>query len=276
VTDQGADGGVASPAAGDARTSAGEAAASRLEATAGVGYLDRVVDHLRQFEDRAGGALDRAAELVLDAVRADRLIHVAGSGHSVAFVLEAFYRAGGLACVNPIWHPALLPLSGGRVSTLEERLSGLGTALIEAARPQAGDLLFVFSQSGINPVPIDLAVAGREAGATVVAITSLVHSRAVASRHSRGRRLADIADLVIDTDVPAGDAIHVAAAGAPAVAPLSSIVGVYAWNAILVRVADRAAVEGVELPVWRSANVPGGDLAATKLIERFAGRIAAL
>jgi uncharacterized phosphosugar-binding protein len=234
------------------------------------------VDHLRQFEDRAGGALDQAADLVLAAVRADRLIHVAGSGHSMAFVLEAFYRAGGLACVNPIWHPGLLPLAGGRVSTLQERVSGLGTALLAAARPQAGDLLFVFSQSGINPVPVELAVAGREAGTTVVAVTSLVHSRAVASRHAAGRRLADVADLVIDTGVPAGDAIHVAEVGAPAVAPLSSLVGIYAWNAIMVRLADRAAAAGVELPVWQSANVPGGDRAAAHLIERFAGRIAAL
>lgn len=269
MTDGGVDRNVARPAAGDDP-------ASRRAAAAGSGFLDRVVDHLRRFEERAGVALDQAADLVLGAVRADRLVHVAGSGHSMAFVLEAFYRAGGLACVNPIWHPALLPLAGGRVSTLEERVSGLGTALVEAARPQAGDLLFVFSQSGINPVPVELAAAGREAGATVVAVTSLVHSRAVASRHSGGRRLADIADLVIDTGVPAGDAIHVAAAGAPAVAPLSSVLGVYAWNAILVRVADRAAADGVELPVWRSANVPGGDRAAAKLIERFAGRIAAL
>jgi uncharacterized phosphosugar-binding protein len=178
--------------------------------------------------------------------------------------------------VNPIWHPGLLPLAGGRVSTLQERVSGLGTALLAAARPQAGDLLFVFSQSGINPVPVELAVAGREAGTTVVAVTSLVHSRAVASRHAAGRRLADVADLVIDTGVPAGDAIHVADVGAPAVAPLSSLVGIYAWNAIIVRLADRAAAAGVELPVWQSANVPGGDRTAAQLVERFAGRIAAL
>jgi uncharacterized phosphosugar-binding protein len=269
VTDGGVDRNIARPAAGDDQTRG-------RGAVAGPGFLERVVGHLSQFEERAGGALDEAAGLVLDVVRADRLVHVAGSGHSMAFVLEAFYRAGGLACVNPIWHPALLPLAGGRISTLEERATGLGTALIGAARPQAGDVLFVFSQSGINPVPVELAVAGREAGATVVAVTSLVHSRAVASRHSGGRRLADIAQLVIDTGVPAGDAIHVATAGAPAVAPLSSILGVYAWNAILVRVADRAAATGVELPVWQSANVPGGDRAAANLIERFAGRIAAL
>lgn len=240
------------------------------------GYLDRVVAAFRHVEDENGRILDRVAEIALEVVRNDRLIHVGGSGHSTIFVVEAFFRAGGLACVNPIWHPALLPLSGGQLSTQLERVEGVGASLARSARIEPGDLLVVFSQSGINPVPIDLATAGRAAGAVVVAVTSLAHSRAVASRHRQGRRLADVADLVVDTGVPIGDASYTTDEGALPVAPLSSMVGLYIWNAVLVRLADRAAELGVELPIWRSANVPGGEEAATALLRRYLGRIPAL
>lgn len=239
-------------------------------------YLALVTAHLERFEARNRATIDRVADIALEVIRNDGLVHVAGSGHSTIFVMEAFYRAGGLACVNPIWHPALLPLSGGGLSTRLERVEGVGEELIRSAGVRAGDLLVVYSQSGINPVPIDIAQSGRAAGASVVAITSLAHSRAVATRQRQGLRLADVADVVIDTAVPVGDAIYRAAGSALAVAPLSSIVGIYAWNAILVRLADRAAAAGVELPVWRSANIPGGDDTGEVLRRRYAGRIRSL
>ena len=238
--------------------------------------LGRVIELLERLEDANHGALDAAADLVLATLKDGGVVHVGGSGHSTLFALEAFYRAGGLACINPIWHPALLPLSGGQISTLAERTNGLGAALVRRAGIRDGEVMVVFSQSGVNPVPVELAEAARAAGASVVAVVSRVHSDSVASRHRQGRRLGDLANVVIDTGVPLGDADYVAAPGAPPVVPLSTLAGVYAWNAVLARVADRAAASGVSLPVWRSANAPGGDATAARLIERYAERIHAL
>ena len=83
-------------------------------------------------------------------------------------------------------------------------------------------------------------------------------------------------DVVIDTGGPVGDASYAAATGARAVAPLSTILGAFAWDSILVRLADRAAEAGLELPIWVSANVPDGDAIATDLTAQFLERIPVL
>jgi uncharacterized phosphosugar-binding protein len=239
-------------------------------------FLADVLMRLEALEARNADALDRTTALIWQALQGEGLVHVTGAGHSTLFALEAFYRAGGLAAVNPIWHPALLPLMGARTSTFAERLSGLGAELVRAARVCQDDVVIIFSSSGVNPVPVELAEAARSAGASVVAVVSLDHSRAVPSRHPAGLRLGDVADVVIDTGAPVGDAGYVASPGARPVAPLSTILGAYVWDALLVRLADCAAVADVELPVWASSNVPGGDESTDEMMSRFVERIQAL
>lgn len=237
---------------------------------------DHVTDLLFRLEREQAGALDQASQLLWEAVTAGRLVHVGGAGHSIGLVLETFYRAGGLACVNPVWHPALLPLFGGPTSTQLERIPGLGVALVSQAGVRSGDVLVIFSNSGINAVPVDMAIAGRDAGARVVAVVSLDHARSVPSRHPTGQKLPDVADLTIDTGAPLGDASYRTGPDAPPTAPLSTILGAYVWNALLVRLAERAAEAGVALPVWRSANLPGYPDDSTELVGRYRGRVVGL
>ena len=153
-------------------------------------FLAEVLHRIEELERTNQSALAEAAELVWAALRSECLVHVAGSGHSTLFALEAFYRAGGLAPVNPIWHPMLLPLHGAKLSTINERLTGLGPELVRLARVRNGDVVVVFSQSGVNPVPVEIAEAARGAGAGVVGILSLQHNLSVPSRHDQELRLA--------------------------------------------------------------------------------------
>ena len=257
----------------------------------------------------------RAAEAMLATLRTDGLVHVGGAGHGLMLGLEAFYRAGGLACVDPVWRPALLPLAGARASTQAERSSGLGSTLADEAGIAEGDCVVIASQSGLNPVSIDLAAAAGARGATVIAVTSVAHGRSLPSRDLAGRRLLDIAAIVIDTCVPPGDAawdpadprttgapeiagtpqagggpdtarggaIGMDAAGDIAgatprrrIAPLSTIASCHAWNLVLVTLAGLARTRDVELPIWVSSNVPGGDEANAVLLARYGDRVAAL
>jgi uncharacterized phosphosugar-binding protein len=230
-------------------------------------------------------AITRAAEAILATLRGDGLVHVGGAGHGLMLAFEAFYRAGGLACVAPVWRPELLPLAGARTSTQAERTSGLGTTLAAGAGIASGDSLVVASQSGLNPVAIDLAAAARTRGATVIAVTSVAHGRSAPSRDPAGRRLPDVADIVIDTGVPPGDAawrVEAAAAADRAggtdrrVGALSTIASCHAWNLVLVTLAELAPARGLDLPVWVSSNVPGGDEANEHLLARYGDRVAAL
>ena len=209
------------------------------------------------------------AGTLLDVVRGDGLVYAAGTGHSMALVLETFYRAGGLACVYPIYHAGLLPLEGGSSSTLVERQPGLAATLLARVSPGAGDVAFVFSNSGVNPVPVELAMGFRDFGTPVVAVVSVPHMSATPARADA--KLGEVATHTIDTMVPPGDAaFH---AGEVTIAALSSITSTYVWDLLLARVAEAAAQEGVDLPVWTSANVPGGDERNAALMERYRPRI---
>jgi uncharacterized phosphosugar-binding protein len=225
--------------------------------------------HLEKIEERNATTLDEVADRMHRVIADDGLILTTGTGHSLALVLETFYRAGGLACVRPITHSALLPLESGSASTLLERVPGFGRLLVETAQPSARDVAFVFSSSGTNPVPVEMALALRDAGTTVVAVSSLEHmSRAPARAEAK---LGDVADHVLDTAAPYGDAFIETPGGSTAA--LSSLAGVYLWNLLLARLAALAAAAGSTLPIWASANVAGGDERNRELFARYRRRI---
>jgi uncharacterized phosphosugar-binding protein len=224
-------------------------------------------EHLDRVEHHNQDALDRAAELVLDAVLGGGLVYIGGSGHSLAMVLEGFFRAGGLACVYPLYTPEISPLHGAWPATEAERTSGVAAPVLEAAAPRPGDIVVIFSNSGANPYPVELATTAKAYGLPVVAFTSGPSMEAAPAR--AGTKLGEVADLIIDTLVPPGDVSYPEAA--PRTGPLSSLACAYLWNLLLARMADRA-----ELPLWVSANVPGGDERNAGLLERYSLRVPAL
>lgn len=233
---------------------------------------DHMLAHLASLDHRNAATLDAVADLLTRVVERDGLVYPAGSGHSTAMVLETFFRAGGLANVYPVTHPALSPLAGGAASTLAERTTGLADVVLAPLPAGPDDAAVIFSNSGINAVPVELARGFRSRGTAVVAVLSRA---ALAGAPARaGVRLADIADHVLDTDVPAGDAVY--PSGPAATAALSSLAAVYCWNLVLARLADRAAVAGLELPLWASANTVAGDERNAALAERFRARIPTL
>jgi uncharacterized phosphosugar-binding protein len=244
---------------------------TNTDATGG-GYDDAVRAHLSRVAEHNAEPLGVAAERLLDTVRADGTVLTAGAGHSLAAVAETFYRAGGLACVRPLYHPDLLPMHGAVSSTKAERRTGLAAEVLGPDPLGEKDVLVVFSTSGVNPYPVELAAQVRDAGRTVIAVTSGPAS-AVAPRRA-GTTLAENATVVLDTLVPPGDASY--PADAPVVAPISTIANAFLWNLLLVRLIDAGKEAGVDLPLWRSSNVSGGDEANAGLLARYTPRIPAL
>jgi uncharacterized phosphosugar-binding protein len=229
---------------------------------------DLVTEAVRAAETNNAEEVSRAADLVVKSLRADGLIFTAGAGHSLAAVAETFYRAGGLACVYPLYHPQLLPLHGAQSSTTAERRSGLAAEVLAARAPGPDDVLVVFSTSGVNPYPVELARAARAAGAPVVAVSSR-QSVAAAPRRA-GSTLLDEADVVLDTGVRPGDSSF--PPEEPRTAALSTILNAFLWNSVLAKVVTLAE----DAPLWRSSNVAGGDEANASLFAHYQPRIPAL
>lgn len=213
--------------------------------------------------------LVRAAELLIDAIQAGGIVHAAGAGHSLAMVAEMFYRAGGLAPVRPLWDVELLPLAGARRSSVAEREQGRGRAAVARANPAPPDVMVVFSTSGRNPYPVEIAQESLARDVPVIAVTSLSAS-AVATDRS-GTRLADHATVVLDTGVPPGDVVY--PPGSPRTAAVSTILGAYLWSQVLTELDRLATDRELTLPFWTSSNVPGGDERNAELFARYGERI---
>jgi len=239
-------------------------------------YHDTILRLLDQIAGTQAGPLERAAQAIFASLKADGVWHVFGSGHSHALAEEAFHRAGGLVPVNAIQEVFLTPLTPPVLSGQLERVPGVAKIILDGHDLRAGEVLTVISNSGINAVPVEMALEGKARGLTVVALTGLAHSRRMASRHPSGQRLFEVVDIVLDNCGQPGDAA-VAYDGVPGrVAPTSLLAGSYLVNSLVCRVVELFLAAGLTPPVYRSANIPEGDEHNRQLEAKYRGRIRGL
>ncbi|MFE5482913.1 sugar isomerase domain-containing protein [Streptomyces sp. NPDC056527] len=239
------------------------------------------------FADHARGAVERAvaankdsvaaaARLFADCVAADGVIHAFGTGHSQATALEIAGRAGGLVPTSRI-ALADLVLRGGEdpsvlADPLLERSPGLADRLYALATPRPQDLFVIISNSGVNNSIVDLALKVTDAGHPLVALTSLEHTHAVPALHPSGRRLADLADAVLDNCAPTGDALLPLPDGG-ALCGVSTLTSALLVQMVVAESVALFLAEGHEPPVYVSANLPGGHERNAVLEARYEGRL---
>lgn len=235
-------------------------------------YLNEIRNLLDAVEDSQSGVIEEVARLIADCVSAGGIVHVFGSGHSHMMAEELYHRAGGLVPISALLDPNLSSfglLDSGNL----ERKEGYAEVILDTYDVRAGEVLIVVSNSGINPVPVEMAVGGKERRATVVAVTSAANYQEVPSRMSDGTRLASEADLVLDTQVPKGDAVVQVEGLAVKTGPASTIIGAALLNAAMVQAVSILQDQGVEPPVLQSQNVPGGAEWNKELKERYRDRL---
>ena len=215
-------------------------------------FLTLALDVIHRAVDTQREAIDRAAELIATRLADGGHWWAFGTGHSHMLVEELWGRAGGLVECRPILEPSLMLHEGLDKSSLLERQAGLAETLLEIHPVGSGDCLLVVSNSGRNAVPVEFAAGARRRGAAVIALTSLAHSAAVASRAPSGRRLFELADVVIDNCGVPGDAV-VPHEPHP-VGPTSTIVGALLAQALSVEVIGRMERRGRPLATLLSIN----------------------
>ncbi|MBL9128588.1 MAG: SIS domain-containing protein [Verrucomicrobiales bacterium] len=217
-------------------------------------------------------ALEKAAALVARALAADRFLYAFGTGHSHMLAEEIFYRAGGLARACAILEPPLMLHESASGSSRHEQRTGEAAALLDRYPIAAGDVLVIASNSGRNAVPVEMALTARERGLATIAITSLAHSRAFPSRHPSGKRLFEIADVVLDNAGVPGDAALELPGLPRRVGPTSTLVGAFLIDAFVVRAIELALAAGHVPDVYASSNadVPGWN---ESLVARYGSRV---
>ncbi len=244
----------------------------------GRAYLENVIGKLRENETREAENIARAGEMMAEAYAADRLIHVyGGGGHTVMMVCEMFFRAGGLANVNPIYGHDISPLCQALKYLAVERTTGYGSCLIKYYNVQKDDLLIIFHNIGYNPTTIDAADEAKKRGAKIIAVSSSDWREKLPRdhhiRHPNKKHLFEYADLCIDDRNPFGDADYSVEGFPVPIAPTSTMVDAYIAHRMVIEAVAAMVQRGLEPPIFRSANLPGGDEYNQKLLERYFNRV---
>jgi len=241
-------------------------------------YLEKAKAILDRLAGEEAESIQKAGIAVADRVAEDRLIYVIGpGGHSQIGAEEVFSRAGGLAAIYSFLDDGFYLGNGAGRSMRIERTPGYARALLSEVAFDSRDLLIIVNAYGINSATIDSAMYAHELGMTTIGVTSIANQRGLPqghpSRHPSGRDLCDLVDIVVDTKMPLGDALLEIDGVSQAVGPVSTMVNAYAMNAIMLEAMVELVRRGIDPPVWKSSNSPGGDEANVAVIDRYRTRV---
>lgn len=237
-------------------------------------YYEHIIEILSQIYHTQNQKIQQSALKMSQCIMNGHTIFVFGASHAGIITQELFYRAGGLALINPIM-PKEVQLDVRPITQTSqmERLSGYGSLILEHTPIQSGDILLIHSVSGRNTIAIDMALKAKEKGIFMIAITNIEYSMKVQSRHSSGLKLLDIADIVIDNCGDYEDASLTIPGLQQKIAPTSTIAGTFIVNSIIAKTVENLVNEDIEVPVFYSANIDHGDSLNQKIFKKYKDRI---
>lgn len=235
-------------------------------------YAEEIYKRLRKVEETQLDSIKEAAGLIAKSIQKDGLLHLFGCGHSHILVEEVFYRAGGLVPISPIFETSAMLHEGAVKSSKIERMQGYAIHILENYILKEGEAILIISNSGINSLPIEMAIEAKRKGLQVIALTSSAYLQ-YESRHPSGKKLYELADIVIDNLLPYGDALIEVPNTDMRMGPGSTIIGAFLINLLMVSVVEELQALGVEPPIFVSGNVEGGMEFNQKNIRKYQGRV---
>lgn len=237
------------------------------------GYFDNIDGILAEVRESQKDTILQAADLVSDCIVKDGIVHAFGTGHSHILAREISLRAGTLAPINLIYDPSLAGSLQMEKSSYLERLEGYAKILIGYVDPAPEDIFIIISNSGRNAVPVEMALEAKKRGNKVIALTSVTYSQSSTARHSSGKRLFEIADVVLDNCGRVGDIAVKVPELDQGLGPTSTIAGAYLLNAVMVQAAFNLFHQSIEAPVLRSGNLDQGMERNEGIFKKYRGRI---
>ena len=244
-------------------------------------YLSKVIELLKKVEEEQSENISKAADLMVGAIEKDQLIHVyGGGGHTTLVMGEMFFRAGGLANINPIMETGLSVFNQALKYLELERTVNYGRSIVKYYRIQKGEVLIIFHNIGINAATIDAAMEAKESGAKIIAVSSSFWQNDMPKdhfiRHPNKLNLFDLADVCIDDYNPVGDAVLKLDGLETSIAPISNIIDFYIAHRLEIATVKKCIEKGITPPIWSSANAPGGDEINAKYVEKYLPRVKSL
>lgn len=217
--------------------------------------------------------LQQVASVFAEAIIQDKLIYTFGTGHSALLAEEGLYRAGGLACVSAILEPTTTAAVGMIAGSYYERQPGQAKLILDRYALGSGDLLVIYSNSGANALPVEMALEAKTRGSLTVGVVSKAYASLAPVTSPTGKTLVAVCDYVIDNGVPPGDAVVSYANDTYRAASVSTVAGAYIWNTLLAQTVTILEAHGIRAPIYISSNMPGAKENNQKLIESYRHRI---
>lgn len=227
-------------------------------------YIDTVINQLLQIDDQQAPNIEKAANAICDSILQGGIVQAFGCGHSYASAIEIVERAGGLFAAKLIKDPAL---------GIYESVEGVGTILMRKVEVKPEDTIVIISHSGRNPMPIEVALKCKEAGATLISVTALNASKNLKSRHSSGKMLYELSDIVLDTLTGNGDAALTVEGMQQKICPTSSIAAAALIQSTLLLAVEKLIAAGHIPDIRVSANLDGGIERSLIIQKKYEHRI---
>lgn len=225
-------------------------------------YLQKcegIIEKIKAQQDQ----IQKAAQWFSESILAGRVVHVFGSGHSRIMVEEMWPRYGSFPGFNPIvelsltYHNNVVGANGQRQAMYLENVPGFAERILRNFGLSDKDCAFIISSSGSNIVPVEMAELFQKKKIKVVALITKEHSEKSASKRADGKKLADFADIVLDSAAPVGDSmIYIDGLETP-VSPGSTIGGIMIVNCIKAEIAQLLTTAGQPPKVLTAASVIG-------------------
>jgi uncharacterized phosphosugar-binding protein len=236
-------------------------------------WLNNARNVMNDIENTQMEHIRKAAELMAKSIEAERWVHMFGCGHATLPIEEMYPRIGGFVGFHPIIELPLTFFTNivGGMSVQQfvflERVEGYGLEIMKGWNFDPRDCMWLFSHTGINAVNIDVALESKRQGMKVIVYGSAEEAKGKKSRHSSGKTLFELADVVVDTCVPANDASVSLRNHFDKVGPVSTMTFVTAVWMTVTTVAEILDEKGVRLYIHPSHNIPGDTTAHDRLEE---------
>jgi uncharacterized phosphosugar-binding protein len=234
-------------------------------------YFQTISELQRHVVESQRTVLLEIAQRMAEVTRRDQRLLIFGTGHSHLMAEEGFYRAGGLANVVPILAEHFMLHSLPSLGSALERTPGLADTILERYAPLAGEMLFIFSNSGVNHLPVEMAIHAKERGVFTVGVSSFAYARE-APPSALGLRLDQVVDIALDNGGLPGDALLALDGLGWRVAPSSTIIGALIWNSLVAETARLLQISDVTPPIYASLNVAGAAEHNQALLEKWRSR----
>lgn len=238
-----------------------------------IEYIENVKNIIEKIETAGAESIEKTAKIIADTLINGRRIYLFGTGHSHMLAEELFYRAGGLVNIQPVLVESLMLHISASESTVAERKEGMAEEIFREYSMSADDTVIIISNSGRNGVIVDMALLCKKEGLNVIALTNLEHTYSGESRHKSGKRLCEIADVVLDNGGCVGDACVEVDSIEGKICPTSTVCGAMILNAVIAEAVDICAKKGFNPDHFASSNIDGGDEINNKFVEKYKDKI---